>query len=483
MNVSTSEDSLVTDSSRSVFFCPNTPQFIWDLKNTISLQLAIAVAAVACPFTIFLNVLVIVAVKKIRELQRNCNILIASLAVADLLVGAVSMPLTITVDALILRGTVSENIICTLSDITAFVLYAAYYASYYHLILIAWERYVAIVKWKEYKVILTKGRVKRYAGIAWITALITTAELFIALVFAGDRYEILLLVLSVIISLAWFISFSLMVYFYSMVYIATRKRNRSQISQVNAPIKARIESRIAFTMFLLTVLVFISGIPSLVCTLATFLPFLRANSVFRWAEIFLQINSLVNPAVYFYRNRRYRKAALQLLRFGKPQEIEPVVRMERRARRHRDSVASIDVGELVDNERVPRLTRSQSYAARTDGRWDTGHGVPDGTVMDRRMSSPYLASHDNLRDALQPVTLIVTVEIERAPRKKPVKRKTKLSNDTKKSHRRKLTRSKSLNENAFAVPTSARKKIAKVKFQRRNSAPSVLAIEKACRER
>ena len=124
MNRSASKDSF-DNSSRSVFFCPRSPHLIWDLKETISLQLAITVTAAACPFTILLNILVIVAVKKIRELQTNSNILIASLAVADLLVGAVSMPLTISVDALILRGNVSENMICTINEITGFVLYTA----------------------------------------------------------------------------------------------------------------------------------------------------------------------------------------------------------------------------------------------------------------------------------------------------------------------------------------------------------------------
>ena len=387
MNVSTSKDSF-DNSSRSVFFCPSSPQFIWDLKETISLQLGIAFTAKACPFTILLNILVIVAVKKIRELQTNSNILIASLAVADLLVGAVSMPLTISVDALILRGTLSEEIICTISDITAFVLYAAYSVSYYHLILIAWERYVAIVKWREYKVIVTKGRVKRYAGIAWISALVTTA-LYVALGAAGVRYEILL-VLDVIFGLIWLIGFSLMVYFYRLVYIETRKRNRIQIRQVSVLIKASAESKLAYTLFLLTVAVFISSVPAVVIPIvATFSPFFRANAVFQWAEIFLQINSLVNPALYFYRNNRYRKAALKLLRFGKPLEIEPGVHMGRRVRRHRESFASTNVGEFVDGERAPRLRRSQSYAAKTHGGGNTSRGVSARRVMDRRRSVPY----------------------------------------------------------------------------------------------
>ena len=204
-----------------MFFRPSSPQLIWDIKQTISLNLAIAVSAAACPFTILLNILVIVPVKKIRELQANSNILIASLAVADLLVGVISMPLLISLDALILRGTVSENMICTISDITGFVLYTASSVSYYHLILISWERYVAIVKCTEYKVIarviVTKGRVKRYAGIAWITALVTEV-LHVALAAAGVRYEVFM-VFDVIFSLIWLIGFSLIVYFYRMVCI------------------------------------------------------------------------------------------------------------------------------------------------------------------------------------------------------------------------------------------------------------------------
>ena len=206
MNVSASKVSF-DNSSRSVFFCPSTPHLIWDLKQTISPQLAIAVTTVACPFTILLNILVIVAVKEIRELQTNSNILITSLAVTDLLVGAVSMPLTITLDALILRATVSEDIICTINEISGFVLYTACSVSLFHLILIAWERYVAIVKCMEYKVIVTKGRVKRYAGIAWITALVINA-LYGTLGVVHVRYQVLLVV-DVIYSLIWLICFSL----------------------------------------------------------------------------------------------------------------------------------------------------------------------------------------------------------------------------------------------------------------------------------
>ena len=165
MNVSNFEDAF-NNSSKSGFFGPSITKFKWDSKQTLSLQLTIGATAFACPWIIFLNMLVILAIKKVRELQKNSNILIANLAVTDLLVGAVSMPLSIAVDALILRGTVSRSIVFLLNEIGISVLIVLYTISYHHLLLIAWERYVAIVKWTEYKVLVTQGRIKKYTLIA-----------------------------------------------------------------------------------------------------------------------------------------------------------------------------------------------------------------------------------------------------------------------------------------------------------------------------
>ena len=51
---------------------------------------------VACPFTILLNALVIIAVKTKRRLQTHPDILLACLALTDLMVGLVVQPLHTT---------------------------------------------------------------------------------------------------------------------------------------------------------------------------------------------------------------------------------------------------------------------------------------------------------------------------------------------------------------------------------------------------
>ena len=413
MNVSMSEDSILK-SCRSKFFCLGAPLIIWDLERKVFIQLGIALSALIGSFAVLLNILVILAIKKTRELQTNSIILVTSLAVADLIVGAVSAPFNITLDALILRGTVSVGMICVIANVTRYVSNTAYRTSYYHVVLFSWERYVAIVKPMKYKAIVTEKRLTRLAIIAWMAAL-TTSVLFGAL----EATAVSKMVLRVTFAIVHFLAFTLMVYFYSMVYIAIRRWNRSQFSHVNALIKARMESKTALTVFLLTIAILIAIVPLGVAhVLAQRSLFFREISVLRWAETFLLLNSIVNPALYFYRNRKYRQAALNLL--SKPREIQPAVHVGLRKGRQRYSSAFVNVKELVYIERGQRLTRSQSWTADTHvvAGTPTVSREPVVAIINRRMSCPPLIRHENLREVIQPLTRTFKVQIEPPPIKK-----------------------------------------------------------------
>ena len=60
-----------------------------DLSFTVGTILIIN--SIACPFTVLLNVLVIIAVRKQPSLQNNTNILLSCLAVTDLLTGLLQL--------------------------------------------------------------------------------------------------------------------------------------------------------------------------------------------------------------------------------------------------------------------------------------------------------------------------------------------------------------------------------------------------------
>jgi len=99
-------------------------------------------------------------------------------------------------------------------------------------------------------------------------------------------------------------------------YLAVRKWNRTRIRPVHVLVKGKLESKIAYTTFWSTVFVGVSGVRILVVYLfhgAS--PFSRQISILRWAETYsVQLNLLFNPLLNWYRNRRFRKVTLELLR-------------------------------------------------------------------------------------------------------------------------------------------------------------------------
>ena len=125
----TSSGTVLT-ANASVFSCPYEPIFTWILSDTTTFYVASIISSIVSPATIFLSTLIIFAVWKKSELQTNSNILLASMAVADFLVGAVSMPLTITLDVLLLRKDLGHKI-CEIAFSNQLVLYAAVCSSLY----------------------------------------------------------------------------------------------------------------------------------------------------------------------------------------------------------------------------------------------------------------------------------------------------------------------------------------------------------------
>ena len=173
---SSDTDLAVTASNKvlSEYFCPVKPIHIWVLSDRTMFKVTAAITTILCPVVVTLNILVILAVKTKRELKNhNSNVLLASLAIADALTGIISIPLTISLDVLLLlRRLLKPEVFCRIALINEMTLFIGGCSSTYHLAVIAWERYVAIRKLTEYKVIVTRGRVKKYARIAWLVAVV-----------------------------------------------------------------------------------------------------------------------------------------------------------------------------------------------------------------------------------------------------------------------------------------------------------------------
>ena len=298
-------------SYRPVFSCPQSPNFVWDTTNEIFPWIMVAIVSIASPAAIILNILTIAAVKSRKELQKNSYILLSSMAVADILVGAINMPLSALVEFVISRQ-VFNNAICQVDMVNVHLMFAFTGCSLCHLTLIAWERYQAIEKCFEYKAKMTKRRLKKLAKTAWfLTALTSIPGIVLTALEINHDF--------IIEAIAAFFALILIPYFYIMVYRETRKRKLTHITQITFLVKAKLENRVAITCALVSTAVILSFVPLVtVGLLGELYPVLRNNYVFRSAETLLQMNSIVNPLIYCYRNRRFRNIVLEILCIRNP---------------------------------------------------------------------------------------------------------------------------------------------------------------------
>ena len=118
-------------------------------------------------------------------------------------------------------------------------------------------------------------------------------------------------------------SFLLIVYFYIMVCLGIRKRKTSDFSEVTALVQAKIQSKVTKTTALITAALFFTiMLAGVLQSLRMLLPVFCTNFLLQIVGTLFQLNSVMNPSVYFYRDRHFRKAVLELLRIKKPQPIQ-----------------------------------------------------------------------------------------------------------------------------------------------------------------
>ena len=310
-----------SNTNRSTFYCPRGPQLVWEVSDTISPWVVASLASIISPAAVLLNASVIIAVKKRKELQKLSNILLLSLAVTDLVTGGICVPLSASEGFFLVYQILTEQNICTLDEVTSLSTFTLTFCSLFHLALVAWERSVAIRKWRDYRVIVTKGRLKKLATIAWISATVFVwSPNVIVIAVGGDENNIVQQIMFTIPAVSILCILALIVYFYVMIYREVRKRKFNKIiPQVSQLMTMKMENRVAKTTALVTAALILSFVPVVsVAFLAEVFPILHKMSSWRIAETLVLSNSVVNPLIYCYRDCRFRNAVLEILKIKKP---------------------------------------------------------------------------------------------------------------------------------------------------------------------
>ena len=366
-----------------------------------------AIVSIASPAAVILNILVIGAVRSRKELQTNTNILLSSMTVADILVGAINMPLSAIVDFVISRQVFDDHI-CSVDLVNVYLMHALTTCTLYHLILIAWDRYQAIQNCYDYKAKMTRRNLKQLAITAWFLAALTPIP-GIVVTAQGINYDFIIEAISAFFLL---ILVCLIAYFYMMMYRAARKRRL--ITQVTALVKTKLENRVIMTCALASAAVILSFVPLVtVGLLGELYPGLRKSSLFRSAETLLQMNSVVNPLIYFYRNHRFRNIILDILRIRKhPAARSKVAPMQ--------YVRSKDLFLMEGTQKQPNAY-SRRLLSRSASCELANVTELFGGMKKRPVSSPSLIrSHSSFFDSPQPqnpssiLTVVATVHPQRS---------------------------------------------------------------------
>lgn len=261
--------------------------------------IAIIVNSVTCPFTVLLNVLVIMAVKKRPSLQNNANILLACLAVTDVLSGFLAQPSFILWKTFQLNG-IHNN--CMLREIHNWLLSFVPLLSVVHLSLVTAERLIAIKYALRYLSLVTPKNIRVAVQTVWAFCLLVC----VGIISFFAKYSHLVIAF-LVINCVLFILISYAILFCEI------KRHRTVIkaqqqTQEEAERFTRENKAFKTTVFVVGALL-ASFVP-----MALFLLF-RPKDRYRglqdvllpWPRTFAMLNSFFNPLIYCWRQKEIRK--------------------------------------------------------------------------------------------------------------------------------------------------------------------------------
>ena len=268
----------------------------------VSYIITIIINSVSCPFTVLLNVLIVNAVMTSPRLRINCNFLLACLAVTDALTGLFGQPSYVLWRIFLIFGFSSSK---TAKHFHANVMHILATASYLHLMLITFERLIAIKFTMQYSNVMTNNNLKIAVSAIWIfgfmNGIFTALKINLALYYIGSL---------ITISCVVFVAFA-----YVILYHETRRHRRKikaqQLPQGEVERSTKENKALKTTVFVVGAVI-VSLLPAGFCFIGL------AKDLFDTCPIneplwqtCVMLNSLVNPLIYCFRQKEMRKVVFR----------------------------------------------------------------------------------------------------------------------------------------------------------------------------
>ena len=273
-----------------------------DILSVAGSIIIIIINTITFPFTVLLNLLVIKAVKTTPRLQTNSNILLACLAVTDALTGLLCQPLFILWTLFLLFGLSNSDTV----ELFFFTFVAVMVtASFFHMMLVTFERLIAIKFTMQYSNIVSYNNLKIAVLSIWILSLIK--GIVRMTIFIVSLYLTPLITISNIL----FLFFT-----YFTIYRETRRHQQRMKTQ---QLPQDVAERFVKENKALKTTVFIVGAATVCLLPICFCFIITVTGVYgicpikvRWMVTCALLNSLVNPLIYCWRQKEMRKVIFGL---------------------------------------------------------------------------------------------------------------------------------------------------------------------------
>ena len=262
--------------------------------------------ALLIPICITGNVLVLAAVWRNPSLRTPSTILLCSLAVSDLFVGFLVLPVNIAIALVPLSRSSSDPRLSQASVVLTFQLCGV---SFDTMTAISVDRYLALRYHMRYPNMMTSRRATCVAATFWCKNVILS-------LLSIWKENAILLVVVVFVALCFFISLIT----YSAIYRIVRHHQhqihaqQQAVQSMNAEQNRKIQAKKrAANTFIYYICMLLCYFPWAVSTLITVTYKERWNiSLYFYTIVYM--NSALNPFLYIWRNREVRRAVLKILR-------------------------------------------------------------------------------------------------------------------------------------------------------------------------
>ena len=253
------------------------------------------------------NLLVIRALMKASTIPATVKKLFLSLAFSDLAVGLCSQLMTAIIYASILKMASSGNntaFFCpTVLGVKSYFMYLLGTASFLNVIVIAFDRLLAVSLHLRYQELITPKRVNIALVSLWLISCIT-AFIFVFLPTSNEIVAaVILLIGYVLTTVAYVRIYKVVKYHQNQIY----SQNQLQNAQTREVLRQRKSAYNAIFVYLVFLACYLPLLPStiLYMTNTSEISFIVAY----YASLFLiRLNSSLNPLVYCWRYREIRQS-------------------------------------------------------------------------------------------------------------------------------------------------------------------------------